>query len=129
MRFLAVPMLLSLGLFTACAAGPARADSPATSRPATYAIAGAALIAPDTLKLRYDSGYIPCYGKLGNVTVKQDTRHVTITLQRVYPQPYDPRRLCPRYLVAKWVTVRLDAPLGNRTVIDGSNGKKVDVQH
>ncbi|HYW77625.1 MAG TPA: hypothetical protein VFA48_13565 [Gammaproteobacteria bacterium] len=121
-------MLLSLGLVTACASGPARASPPATSRPATYAIAAAVLITSDTLKLRYNTGYIPCYGKLVNVMVKQDAWHVTITLQRVYPQPYDSRRLCPQYLVAKWITVRLDRPLGNRTVIDGSTGKKVDVR-
>lgn len=129
MRFPIVPFILFLGLLAACAARPVLADSPGTSRPTTYAIEGATLVTPNTLKIRYSARYVPCYGKLGNVYVNQDIERVTITLQHVYPQPFSEHRLCPHYILLEWTTVKLDKPLGDRTVIDGSNGKTVHVKN
>ncbi len=113
----------------ATSADPAPADPPTASRPSTYVIEGADLSSPDTLKLRYSAGYAPCYGKLGNVEIHESDTQVTITLHRVYSQPYNPHQACPQYRAIKWTTVKLDQPLGRRTVIDGSSGKAITVQH
>lgn len=113
----------------ATSADPAPTDPPAPSRPAAYAIEGATLTAPGTLKLRYSAGYAPCYGKLGKVIVHESDARVTITLHRVYPQPYNMHQACPQYRSVKWTTVRLSNPFGDRTLIDGSTGKPVPVRH
>lgn len=99
------------------------------TRPRTYAIAGARLIKPDTLQVSYPAGYLPCYGTLGKVEVRQNAKAVTVTLKRVYPKAYDPQRSCPQFIAIKWTTVKLDAPLGERTLTDGSNGKTLSVAH
>ena len=158
MRMPAVFAILCLGLYAACSAQtpqnpPAGTDTkqlvapnPATGtrhippigttpsgpptvyRPPAYAITDAKLAKPDTLEVSYQAGYVPCNGKLGKVEVRETPDHVSITLHRVYPRPPNPRRPCPQYLAIKWTTVKLDQPLGKRTVVDGSTGKTITVQ-
>ncbi len=117
-------------------ASPTRPDDPVTStnndpaappRPATFSITQVNFAGPATLKIEYALGYVPCYGKLGRVEVEQGAQRVTITLHRIYPEPPDLHRMCPQYRALRRTTVRLDAPLGNRSVIDGATGKTVSV--
>lgn len=141
MRINLVPALLCLALLSTGAVQAAAhpqaevVNTPASAGPAshmrarTYAIAGARLIKPDTLRISYHAGYVPCYGKLGEVEVRQNTKTVTITLHRVYPQPYKPDQACPQFLAIKWTTVKLNAPLGGRSLIDGANGRAVSLHH
>ncbi|MGA7965715.1 MAG: DUF885 domain-containing protein [Gammaproteobacteria bacterium] len=103
------------------------ATAATASRPSTYVIQRAKLESPTVLKLEYSVGYAPCYGKLGQVQVKQHAKRVSVTLHRTYPQPAGTQQMCPQYRKLEWMQVTLDAPLGNRTLVDGSTGNPVAV--
>jgi len=107
------------------------ADPPANkasaSRTTAYLIQQAKLESPTVLKLEYSAGYAPCYGKLGRVEVEQDTRQVTVTLHRAYPQSPGTQQMCPQYRKLEWTSIALDAPLGKRALVDGSTGKAIPI--
>jgi|GEM_PF-2518538 len=110
-------------LLTGCAAGATAGGS--GGRPRLFRISGAALAGPKTIEVRFEQGYVPCYGKLGHVAVRPGDDRVTVTLHRTYPKPPDPHRMCAQFQVVKTTRVHLHAPLAGRTLIDGSTGKPV----
>ncbi|WP_020573333.1 hypothetical protein [Actinopolymorpha alba] len=69
----------------------------------------------------------PCAPGLREAKVDQRADAVTISLHRRKPQPSDQKLSCVQVIQDKSTTVRLDRPLGDRTVVDGSSGKVVKV--
>ncbi len=101
--------------------GPGASGTP----PATFGFDRASLVNPTTLKVWYGQAYAPCYGSLGKVEVEQGRKAVTITLHRIPPPPHEQPMMCSHMIMLKPVEIHLDAPLGNRKVVDGASGHVV----
>ncbi|WP_283139801.1 hypothetical protein [Rhizohabitans arisaemae] len=71
-----------------------------------------------TLRVTWTSGVEPCY-TLDRVNVVEDDRTVEVTVWEGQDSRVQ-NVACIDIAVAKTTTIRLDAPLGNRTVIDGT---------
>jgi len=69
----------------------------------------------------------PCTPGLREAEVTQRDDAVTITLHRRKPQASDQKLVCTQVIQNKTVQVALDAPLGDRPVVDGSSGKEIKV--
>lgn len=74
-----------------------------------------------TLQVLWRSGPEPCF-VLDRVEFVQSPQAVTVTLYEGRDPTLSADAFCPAILVTKATTVALDAPLGNRKVIDGSKG-------
>jgi hypothetical protein len=72
-----------------------------------------------TLQVIWQSGPEPCF-VLDHVEVVQAPQTVTVTLFEGRDPEWPARAPCPAILVEKSTTVRLDTPLGDREVVDGS---------
>lgn len=123
-------LLPTLLLFLLVPAAPADPPAPkSAARPATFAIVKATLVNPSTLRVFYGVGSPACTGKLGRIELAETAQRVTITLHRVWPPGSEQPRICPHYRLFRAAEVRLAAPLGNRTVVDGATGKPMAVTH
>jgi hypothetical protein len=86
------------------------------------------LLAPDRLQVRYTAGVPECYGRLDRVVVDESAGRVVVTLRlRAAKAPAD--RPCPDIALVEDTVVRLDSPLGDRQVLDGSGLRPVRRGH
>ena len=92
----------------------------------TIAIADAHINRSGRLVLGYYVGIPTCYGQLGDIRIEQRGHAVTVTL-RSAPDPASSDIPCIDIAVARKAVIRLDRPLGGRTLIDGSTGQPVKV--
>lgn len=69
----------------------------------------------------------PCSPGLREAHVTERPDEVVVTLYRRSPRPGDEGVFCSQVLTEKSVTVRLERPLGDRTLVDGSSGSQVPV--
>jgi len=76
-----------------------------------------------TLQVFWDSGPEPCF-KLDHVELTQSAETVTVTLYEGSDPKLPDGAPCPTILVPKATTVVLDAPLGDRKVVDGAPGQR-----
>ncbi|MGH8898806.1 MAG: hypothetical protein ACRDZ4_17755 [Egibacteraceae bacterium] len=74
------------------------------------------------LQVLWRSGPEPCF-VLDRVESVQSPQAVTVTLYEGRDPTLSADAFCPAILVTKAVTVALDAPLGDRKVVDGAPGK------
>lgn len=72
-----------------------------------------------TLEVVWSSGPEPC-SALDRVEVVESAEVVTVTLYEGRPPDLPSGALCPAILVRKATTVVLDAPLGDRKLVDGA---------
>lgn len=87
------------------------------------AIAGAVLRDGNKVEARFYGGVQECYG-VDRVEVEETAESVTITVFTGSP-PDAAARVCIDIAELQAVLVALDAPLGERIVIDGSSGAEV----
>jgi hypothetical protein len=93
----------------------------------TIAIANAHLDAQGRLVIGYFVGLTGCYAQLDHVDTAETPANVTVTLVQG-PDPQQTAGVaCPDIAMSKSVRVALSAPLGQRTLIDGSTGHRVRV--
>jgi hypothetical protein len=96
--------------------------------PVTLAIQSYEVLAPDRLQVRYAAGLPECYGVLDRAVVKEADQEVSLVLVARPPTgPAD--RPCPDIAQVLDTLVRLDAPLGDRRVVDGVSGQVVRRGH
>jgi len=96
--------------------------------PVTLAIESYEVLAPDRLQVRYAVGVPACYGSLDRAVVKEADQEVVLVL--VARPPSGPAtRPCNDIALLKDAVVRLDAPLGQRRVINGVTGQVVRRGH
>ena len=96
--------------------------------PLTLTIESYEVLAPDRLQVRYATGVPECYGSLDRAVVKEADQEVVLVLVARPPTgPAD--QPCPDIALIKDTVVRLDAPLGDRRVIDGVSGRVVRRGH
>lgn len=110
-------------------AEPAPSSSPTTGpdRPAGsngVAVAGYERLGPASVRLHYYIGVPECYGKVTTIDVRESARRVEVLLVRTPPK-HAGRVACIEIALAKAATVRLDAPLGDRAVVDLTTGAEV----
>jgi hypothetical protein len=74
---------------------------------------------PQHLTLSYTIGVPECYGEISEPRVEESDRAVTVTLTRVPPKNTG-NVACIEIALLKSVDVRLERPLGDRVVLDGS---------
>jgi hypothetical protein len=79
----------------------------------TEPVAGSA-----TLRASWWSGVEPCY-VLDRVEVTESATEVIVTLYEGH-DPAQPDAACPEIAMEKTTSVKLDAPLGARKIVDGS---------
>jgi hypothetical protein len=96
--------------------------------PVTLAIQSYEVLAPDRLQVRYAVGVPECYGTLDRAVAKESGHTVALVL--VARPPSGPaNQPCPDIALVKDTVVRLDAPLGDRRVVDGVSGQVVRRGH
>jgi hypothetical protein len=105
-----------------------RAQAPRPDLPLGLAIQSYEVVAPDRLSVQYATGLPECYGALDRAYVSESGDRVLVTL-RVRPVAQPSNEPCPDIAMVKDTLVRLDQPLGNRTVVDGSTGRSVRRGH
>jgi hypothetical protein len=86
------------------------------------------LVAPDRLQLRYTTGVPECYGRVVRKAVRETPDRVTVTLL-LRPPAGAGSQVCPDIAVVEETEVRLDAPLGDRVVVDGGTQRPVRRGH
>jgi len=96
--------------------------------PVTLAIQSYEVPAPDRLQVRYATGLPECYGALDRAVVKEADHAVTLVLV-ARPPTGRADRPCPDIALVKETVVHLDAPLGDRRVVDGVSGHVVRRGH
>ena len=74
---------------------------------------------PRHLSLNYTIGVPECYGRIDTPEVEETARSVTVTLTRVPPKQ-EGSIACIDIALLKTVGIRLEEPLGDRAVLDGS---------
>ena len=72
-----------------------------------------------TLALNYATGVPECYGTVGEPSVEETARTVTVSLPKIAPKD-DRDVACIDIALLRSVDVTLSAPLGDRVVRDGS---------
>jgi hypothetical protein len=105
-----------------------RAQAPRPDLPLGLTIQSYEVEAPDRLSVQYATGLPRCYGALDRAYVSESGDRVLVTL-RVRPVAQPPNEPCPDIAIVKDTLVRLDQPLGDRTVVDGSTGQAVRRGH
>ncbi|MGH3315053.1 MAG: hypothetical protein ACRDO0_02815 [Nocardioidaceae bacterium] len=105
-----------------------RAQAPRPDLPLGLTIQSYELVAPDRLQVQYATGLPECYGALDRAYVSESGDRVLVTL-RVRPVAQPSNRPCPDIALVKDTLVRLDQPLGDRAVVDGSSGRAVRRGH
>jgi hypothetical protein len=102
---------------------PTRPDVPLTLSIQSYEV-----LAPERLQFRYAVGVPECYGTLDRAVVKETDQEVVVVLTARPPRgPAD--QPCPDIALVKDTVVGLDAPLGDRRVVDGVSGEVVHRGH
>src|SRR5262245_31279401 len=96
--------------------------------PVTLTIVSYEVLAPDRLQVRYATGLPECYGSLDRAVVTEADRDVSLVLG-ARPPTGPANQPCPDIALVKDTVVRLDAPLGDRRVIDGISGRPVRRGH
>jgi hypothetical protein len=97
---------------------PAEPAGPQQPLPDTVQVNGFALDAPTRLRLRYTVGTPECVGTLETPEVVENDASVTVTLHlNAADKPPGP---CQEIALVEEVSVDLDVPLGDRSVLDGS---------
>jgi hypothetical protein len=71
------------------------------------------------MSVSYTIGVPECYGRIAEPRVQETDSAVTITLTRIPPENLGDVA-CIEIALLKTVDIRLDAPLGDRVVLDGS---------
>lgn len=74
------------------------------------------------LDLIYTTGVPECYGRAGRPEVVETARSVTVTVPRELPEG-GPAGACVDQAVIDSVRVRLERPVGDRSVLDGAQGR------
>jgi hypothetical protein len=97
-------------------------DPPA--HPKGVAVAGYEQLGPTSLRLHYYIGVPECYGKVTSVDVRESAQRVEVLLVRTPPK-HTARVACIEIALANAVTVTLEAPLGDRAVVDLTTGAEV----
>ena len=92
--------------------------------PVTLAIQSYEVLGPDRLQVRYAMGVPGCYGSLAQAVVKEDDQEVVLVLM-ARPPTGPATRPFPDIAQVKDTVVRLDAPLGDRRVVDAVSGRVV----
>jgi hypothetical protein len=100
---------------------------PATDDPATAPVDPMAVVIDSyylhddgrRMSVSYTIGVPECYGTIAEPKVKETDSSVTITLTRIPPENLGDVA-CIEIALLKTVDIRLDAPLGDRVVLDGS---------
>jgi hypothetical protein len=105
-----------------------RAQTPRPDLPLGLAIQSYEVVAPDRLSVQYATGLPECYGALDRAYVSESGDRVLVTL-RVRPVAQPPNEPCPDIAMIEDTLVRLDQPLGDRAVVDGSTGQAVTRGH
>jgi hypothetical protein len=105
-----------------------RAQAPRADLPLALAIQSYEQVAPDRLQVRYATGLPECYGALDRAYVSESGDRVLVTL-RVRPVAQPPSQPCPDIAMVEDTLVRLDQPLGDRAVVDGTSGQAVRRGH
>jgi hypothetical protein len=77
------------------------------------------------LALNYYNGIPECYGKAGEPRVEEDGERVVVTVPRT-PPTGGKDTACIDIAVAGSVKVALEKPLGDRPVVDGGTGRRLD---
>jgi len=80
------------------------------------------VLAPHRLQVRYATGLPECSGALDRAVVKEADQEVALVLVARRPTG-SADRPCPDIALVKDTEVRLDAPLGDRRVLDGVSGR------
>jgi hypothetical protein len=105
-----------------------RAQAPRPDLRLGLAIQSYEVVAPDRLSVQYATGLPECYGALDRAYVSESGDRVLVTL-RVRPVAQPPNEPCPDIAMIEDTLVRLDQPLGDRAVVDGSTGQVVPRGH
>jgi hypothetical protein len=105
-----------------------RAQAPRPDLPLGLAIQSYEVVAPDRLSVQYATGLPECYGALDRAYVSESGDRVLVTL-RVRPVAQPSNQPCPDIAMIEDTLVRLDQPLGDRAVVDGSTGQAVRRGH
>ena len=105
-----------------------RVQAPRPDLPLGLAIQSYEVVAPDRLSVRYATGLPECYGALDRAYVSESGDRVLVTL-RVRPVEQPSNEPCPDIAMIEDTLVRLDQPLGDRTVVDGATGQAVRRGH
>lgn len=124
MRHFRLGLLLLVLAVAGCGAsnraGGAKAFSPAES-PTPVEGGAYTLLAPDRLLVTVPVGTCGRRGT-GSATVEEDARQVRVTARVAGFDPPGPREACTAELAVQQVTVGLAEPLGERQVVDTSDG-------
>jgi hypothetical protein len=105
-----------------------RDQAPRPDLPLGLAIQSYEVVAPDRLSVQYATGLPECYGALDRAYVSESGDRVLVTL-RVRPVAQPSNEPCPEIAMIEDTLVRLDQPLGDRVVVDGSTGQAVTRGH
>jgi hypothetical protein len=105
-----------------------RAQAPRPDLPLGLAIQSYEVVAPDRLSVQYATGLPGCYAALDRAYVSESGDRVLVTL-RVRPVAQPSNEPCPDIAMIEDTLVRLDRPLGDRAVVDGSTGQAVTRGH
>ena len=99
--------------------------TPGLVNPTPSAIDSASRVTDEKLELRFYNGVPECYG-VDRVEVEETDADVTVTVF-TGGLPTDEPVACVELAVLQATAVTLEAPLGDRTLIDGSTGNAVPV--
>jgi hypothetical protein len=105
-----------------------RDQTPRPDVPVTLAVQSYEVLAPERLQVRYTTGAPTCYGSLDRAVVKETDQEVVLVLVARPPAGPADRR-CPDIAQVSDTVVGLDAPLGDRRVVDGVSGQVVRRGH
>ena len=72
------------------------------------------------LAINYTIGVPECYGTIARPEVVETRRSVSVTLTRIPPKDLNKDTACIEIALLQSVDITLEAPLGDRTVLDGS---------
>ncbi len=102
---------------------PTPPDLPMPSTPAAVGVDSYFPRSDYVVALNYAIGIPECYGKLGAPVVREKAGAVVVTLERIVPKQSGDVA-CIEIALMKSIDIRLDSPLGDRVVRDGSYGGK-----
>lgn len=90
--------------------------------PDTIAATGFHAYDETRLAIVYTNGVPACYGSAGRPRVEETADSITVTIPRIPPGKTGSDVACIDIALVDSVEVTLDAPLGDRAVLDGSRG-------